>query len=205
MTTKSTAVLAALILAMSASVASAQQTDAGDSNVNPCQSAPFSDFDFWVGDWVAFDYDTGVVQGIDRIESTNNGCTVLQEWSQMTDRYKSPGADERYAGLSISSVLPDGTWQQVWVGNRGGTIVVKGQLDEDGRMVLSSGEQMTPDGRTYKRIWYFAPESDGTVHSWGEVYIKDEDGGWSDPQVPWNLRYVSRNAAPALEASTAAD
>ena len=169
---------------------------------NPCHISPGTDFDFWVGDWVAFDYDTGVVQGIDIIEHTNAGCTIYQEWSQMTDRFRAPGQPHRYAGISFSSVLNDGQWQQVWIGNYGGTINMVGGLDDAGRMVLSSGEQsgQNADGDTviFERTWYWAPEADGTVHSWGEIRTQNEDGSWSDAQISWNLRYVNRSTVSDL-------
>ena len=100
----------AFFLAAAASPAVAQ-----DEYVNPCDSAPFTDFDFWVGDWVAFDSNTRVVQGIDRIKKINDGCAIMQDWSQMTDRYRAQGSPDRYAGVSLNSVIQGGRWQQVWV------------------------------------------------------------------------------------------
>ena len=75
------------LLAMSHAAPSFAQTPDGQGTayVNPCSTAPITDFDFWVGDWVAFDYDTGVVQGIDRIQKTNNGC-VLHPGLEAVDR-----------------------------------------------------------------------------------------------------------------------
>jgi len=167
---------------------------------NACELKPITDFDFWVGDWVAFDFNTGVVQGIDRVEKINNGCVVYQEWSQMTERYRPPGAPYKYAGISFNSVLPDGSWQQVWVGNGGGTIAITGGLNEEGIMVLASPETTAGNGTVFKRVWYWDPQEDGTIHSWGEIFTKNADGSWNDPQIPWNLRYVPRGAAPDLVA-----
>ncbi|GJL95846.1 MAG: hypothetical protein DHS20C05_22510 [Hyphococcus sp.] len=164
----------------------------------PCLKEPITDFDFWVGDWVAFDYDTGIVQGIDRIEKINNGCAVFQNWTQLTDRYRANGSPFRYAGISLSSVLPSGKWQQVWVGNYGGTAVLTGGLDEEGTMVITTAEAQAQNGATFKRSWYWDPQDDGTLHSWGEVFIKNKDGTWSEPTIPWNLRYVPRADAPNL-------
>ncbi len=169
---------------------------------NPCDAPPLTDFAFWVGDWVAFDYDTGVVQGIDRIHKINNGCTLMQDWSQMTDRYRAPGGDFRYAGVSFNAVLPDGQWQQVWVGNYGGAITMTGGLDEDGTMTLRSAEFPTQDGAIAQRTWYWDPLDDGSIHSWGEIRQKNSpDDEWGEPVIPWNLRYVRRNTAPNLVAA----
>ena len=37
----------------------------------PCEKAPYTQFDMWVGEWVAFDWETGVVQGIDHFLSNS--------------------------------------------------------------------------------------------------------------------------------------
>ncbi|MHA7870814.1 MAG: hypothetical protein ACX939_00535 [Hyphococcus sp.] len=176
------------------------QGDGPAPYTNPCEAAPNIDFDFWVGDWVAFDYDTGVVQGIDRIEKINNGCVIWQDWSQMTDRYRTPGAPMRYAGVSMSSVLPDGQWQQVWVGNGGGTITLRGGYDEsEGGMILRQ-EGTAQNGTEFKLAWRWIPEADGAIHSWGELQTRSEDGSWSEPQIPWNLRYAPRASVEPLMA-----
>lgn len=180
----------------------AQAADGAGEFANPCEAAPLIDFDFWVGEWVAVDSNTGVVQGIDRIEKINNGCSLFQDWSQMTDRFRTAGAPYRYAGVSFNSVMSDGRWQQVWVGNGGGTIIVAGGLNEEGTMVLTSGELTASNGTSYDRTWYWDPMEDGTIHSWGENRTLDGDGTWSEPTVPWDLLYIPRADAPNLVAAT---
>ena len=177
---------------------------------NPCDTAPFTDWDFWIGEWVAFDYDTGVVQGIDRVEKINNGCVIHQDWSQMTDRYRAQGYDQRYAGMSFNTVVltADGpAWEQTWVAHYGGLIRLVGGLDEDGRMVIRTTEFAIQDGQFAKRVWYWDPEEDGSIHSWGEIYVRDGDGEYPDEptNIPWNLRYVSRHVSDPLIAQPPAD
>ncbi|GAB4528776.1 MAG: hypothetical protein Tsb0010_11140 [Parvularculaceae bacterium] len=196
---KKIAVLAAGAAALVAAGALAQS--GGASFQNPCHAAPATDFDFWLGDWVVFDWDTGVLQGVDRVTKANNGCVLMQDWAQMTDRFRAPGADFRYAGVSMSSVLPDGRWQQVWVGNYGGTIVVTGGLDEAGRMVLESEPQTSPQGQVFYRRWHWRKFDDGTLRSWGEIRVRNADGSWGEPTIPWNIRYVRRADAPPLIAA----
>lgn len=199
---RSLSIAALTVAALTVSPASAQDSSA--EFANPCDSAPFTDWDFWVGDWVAFDYDTGIVQGIDRVEKINNGCVILQDWSQMTDRFRAPGAPFRYAGVSFSTLTatPAGpAWSQSWVGNTGGMITLTGGLNDEGTMVIESAEFPTQNGQIAKRIWYWDPEEDGSVHSWGEIYVRDTDGEFGEPQIPWNLRYVARHAAPNLSAA----
>jgi len=200
----STAAFAATIAITSApAIPTHAQSDGATGDAaysNPCEAAPFTDFDFWVGDWVAFDYDTDVVQGIDRIQKLNDGCTVWQDWTQMTDRFRAPGAPERYAGVSMSSVLPDGKWQQVWVGRGGGTITLQGGLnDEMGGMVIETNG--ASQGTQFELKWHWIPEENGEIHSWGEARTKAEDGEWSDFQIQWNLRYVPRANVGPLKVS----
>ena len=96
--------------------------------------------------------------------------------------------------------MPDGRWQQTWVGNGGGTIVLLGGLNEEGTMVIESAEARGSNGRILKRKWHWDPQEDGTIHSWGELYTKNPDGAWAEPTVPWDLRYVPRHSAPNLVA-----
>jgi len=172
---------------------------------NPCESEAFAEWDFWIGDWVAFDYDTGVVQGIDRIEKINNGCVIVQDWSQMTDRYRSPGSPDRYAGISYNTLVPgaDGpVWEQTWISQYGGVVRLRGGLDADGRIVISTPEFPTQSGQIAMRTWYWAPLDGGRIHSWGEVRVRDEGGAFAEPTIPWNLIYVSRHDIPNLIAVT---
>jgi hypothetical protein len=194
-----TSALPALLILTPTAVAQAQDTSDGYSS--PCAAAPFTDWDFWIGDWVAFDYTSGIVQGIDRVEKINDGCVILQDWSQMTDRYRAPNSPDRYSGISFSTIVatPSGpAWSQGWVGNSGGLITLTGGLDENGTMVIESAEFPAQDGQIAKRVWYWDPEDDGSVHSWGELYLRAPDGSFGDPQIPWNLRYVSRHVVEPL-------
>lgn len=176
-----------------------------DEYVNVCDSAPYTDFDFWVGDWVAIDYDSGVVQGIDRVEKIADGCAIHQDWTQLTDRYRTPGAPVRYFGESITAPInpPGGGWQQVWVNQGGGgAITLRGGLDADGTMVIATDEREAPDGRFFRQVWYWDPLDAGRIHSWGEVQIRQADESeYSQIQVPWNLMYIPRADAPNLVAA----
>ncbi|MEM9233980.1 MAG: hypothetical protein AAGA69_07030, partial [Pseudomonadota bacterium] len=167
--------------------------------VNPCTQGVATDFDYWVGDWVAFDSNTGEVQGIDRIETINNGCTLFQDWRQMTDRYRSPDAPYRYAGISFSYVDGAGVWHQTWVSNGGGPITLKGGLDDKGTMTLRTEEAPGRDNNFFYRVWRWEPQEDGSIRSWGEIFVRPADGDYADePVIPWDIRYVRRADAPVL-------
>lgn len=197
MSMRTISICAGTVAALLGSAALAQ--DASDAPyVSPCSQAPYTDFDFWVQDWVAFHSDTGVVMGIDDVHKINGGCIIAQEWIQLSDDFRAEGSEERYAGMSFSSVLGDGRWQQIWVGHDGGTLRMTGGLDDNGTMVMTTGAQVSSAGYTYQRTWYWDPQDDGSVHSWGEMTIQEPDGSWGDLVTTWDLRYVSRHAVGDL-------
>jgi len=151
-------------------------------------------------------FDTyAVVQGIDQIRSVSGGCALQQEWRQLTDRYRTPGAPVRYFGRSLTAPVgpPDGGWQQVWVNQGGGgAVTLRGGLNADGVMVLSTDEQQVQDGRFFRQVWYWDPIEDGRIHSWGEIQIRQPDETeYSETSIPWNLIYVPRAASPELVAA----
>src|SRR5437016_2346802 len=78
----------------------------------PCSSPEASQFDFWVGDWVATWNDTS--HGTNKILKVMGGCTV-------NENFTSPS--QNYTGSSWSVYNPQRQlWQQTWVDNQGGYI-----------------------------------------------------------------------------------
>lgn len=192
----------AMMLAAGAALAQTDPTASPTPYINVCDSAPYNEFDFWVGDWIAFDYDTGIAQGVDRIEKIAGGCALMQDWIQLTDRYRTPGAPVRYFGNSISAPLirPGGGWQQVWVNQGGGgAITLRGGINETGTMIIATDERAAPDGRFFRQVWYWDPIENGRIHSWGEIQIRQAgESDYSETQIPWNLIYIPRADAPSL-------
>lgn len=148
-------------------------------------------FDFWVGDWVAIDPNSGIVQGVDHVRRLDGACGILQEWRQLTDRFRRAGSDSRYSGVSLTSVLPSGEWQQVWVGSDGVTVTLQGGLDPDGNGMVFEQTNHEENGATWRRRWHFVPEGPHALRSWGEVSSLSS-AGWSEPRVTWQLEYVRR-------------
>lgn len=142
--------------------------------------ATYTDFDFWVGEWQAFDRKSGRLLGLDVIEKDLGGCLLTQRWRQFDDRYKLPGVPHRLRGAAYTSLGVDGLWHQIWVDNSGSWIPVRGGLDADGTMVLESDWQQFSNrqGQTVRLRyrWQWRPKTDGTIHSWGEIGTPDGDG-----------------------------
>lgn len=153
----------------------------------PCQGAvwwadtgaTYADFDFWVGEWQAFDRKSGRLLGLDVIEKDLGGCLLTQRWRQFDDRYKLPGVSHRLRGAAYTSLGVDGRWHQIWVDNSGSWIPVRGGLDTEGTMVLESDWQQFTNrqGQTVRLRyrWQWHPRADGTIHSWGEIGTPDDD------------------------------
>lgn len=147
----------------------------------------YKQFDFWIGEWLAYDYESNEFIGIDDVSKDFQDCVILQNWTQINDRFKIPNAPFRLKGMSINTVQSDGRWIQHWVDNMGTSIVVKGELIE-GVMTLESDDYktFTRDGKetTVRYKWHWKPIEDGNVESWGLTKIGD--GDWNKS---WHLLY----------------
>jgi len=92
-----------------------------------CATAEHRQFDFWIGDWDAFDYGTTNKVARTRVDRTLNGCVLREIYEDPT-------------GLKGESfTIYDAarkTWHQSWVTNRGQLLTIEGKF-ENGEVVLS--------------------------------------------------------------------
>ncbi len=149
----------------------------------PCTSDGASDFDFWLGEWEAYDSNDGSLQGIEHITKDLDGCVLKQHWEQQSDRYKHPGSDNRMRGTSLTARngnAADAEWWQTWVDSVGSYIVLSGRL-KDGVMVLEG----LRGASHYQRKWHWQLLDSGSVRSWGTVSA-DEGRTW---QTTWDITY----------------
>lgn len=119
-------------------------------------------FDGWLGTWKVTDA-AGTYVGKNTITKRNNDCVVLEEWQSVN----------KVNGISMNFYDPgQQQWIQLWRGDRGTIGRYAGDLDEQGRMVLT-GTNTAPDGTvTHSRgIWTF--NEDGTVT---QEFFESEDG-----------------------------
>jgi hypothetical protein len=98
-----------------------------------CSSPEYHQFDFWLGDWDAFDVGTRVPSAHVKVESLLEGC-VLREEYEGSDGYKG----ESFSIFDISRRV----WHQTWVTNRGELLIIEGNF-KNGEMVLSGVELTT--------------------------------------------------------------
>jgi ketosteroid isomerase-like protein len=134
-----------------------------------CVAPEYKQFDFWIGDWNAYDADNPdkVVAHL-RVNAILDGCVLREE-------YKGTDGHE---GQSFT--IYDATrkvWHQTWVTNSGRLLTIEGTFQNNG-MVLSGADQ-TADGteRRVRGVW--KPEKDGVRES----AVTSIDGGktWK----PW--------------------
>ena len=86
------------------------------SNKLPCSRPEYRQFDFWVGEWEAFDTH-GKKGGDSKISVILDSCVILEEWT-------SAGAQQGlvYSGKSFNSYnSATRQWQQTWTDNTGNT------------------------------------------------------------------------------------
>ncbi len=134
----------------------------------PCSAPVYRQFDFWAGDWDAFEFGTTTKDAHVKVERILDGCVLHEQYD---------GADG-HRGESFS--LYDSSrkvWHQTWVTNRGELLIIEGNL-EDGAMVLR-GRNLTADGKERRVRGMWKPVKDGVRES----AVTSVDGGktWQ----PW--------------------
>lgn len=110
---------------------------------NACSAPEYRQFDFWIGDWDAFDADNpDKAVARNQVDSILGGC-VLREDYQGTS-----GAEGRSFSIYDASRK---VWHQTWVTNRGVLLVIEGSY-QNGEMVLS-GADPARGGQIVRGIW----------------------------------------------------
>jgi hypothetical protein len=133
-----------------------------------CAAPEYSQFDFWLGDWDAFEAGSSAPDSRIQVTRVLDGCALRERYT---------GADgHRGESLSIYDSSRK-VWHQSWFTNRGELLVIEGTL-EAGTMVLS-GADRTADGRERRVRGIWKPEG-GRVR---ETAVRSADGGktWQ----PW--------------------
>ena len=154
--------------------ASQESTDSGPDEsaqppVPPCttDTAPYRDFDFWIGSWEVFDPETGQKLGDNEVTLSEDGCLIVERWT-------SAGGG---TGMSMNFHDPlQNAWRQVWQ-SAAGFIDYRGGLDEAGRMVLEGMIHYNARGTSQPFRGRWTPGEEGTVLQ--EFWQQDpESGEW---------------------------
>jgi hypothetical protein len=151
------------------SLATHPASSAESSKPAACATSEYRQFDFWVGDWDAFDVDSpDKVVARNRVNRILDGCVLLEDY-QGTNGSKGQSFTIYDASRKV--------WHQTWVTNRGQLLTIEGTMQTDG-MVLS-GVDHTADGKERNVRGDWKPVN-GAVR---ETAVTSTDGGktWE----PW--------------------
>ena len=136
----------------------------------PCDTAPFRQFDFWVGKWDVFDTRTGEAAGHSLVERLYDGCAIRENWSE-------PG----FTGGSLNHYSPsDRSWRQTWADSQGAWREFVGGMSS-GRMVLVWRTRANGRAGAGRVRMTFTPNPDGSVRQYSDL---STDGGRT-----WRFRY----------------
>jgi len=139
------------------------------SSVTPPQAAgdPHRQFDFWLGEWECFTQ-AGALAGTNRIELSCGGKVLEEHW-------KGTGGS---VGTSLNIYdAQTRRWHQTWVDAGGTLLLLDGELQEDGAMLLE-GTRPTPGGGEVLHRIVWMPEEDGEVVRQTWTSSGDEGKTW---------------------------
>ena len=117
----------------------------------PCCTSYHQQFNFWLGDWNVYDTN-GTLVGENTIVEQENHCLLNEHWRG------AKGTTGRSYNYYNSK---DSTWNQLWIDNNGGQLILKGTAIENG-MLLKSAVVSTPKGNYYNQITW-TKNNDGSV------------------------------------------
>lgn len=138
---------------------------AGTSPTSGCSDAAHRRFDFWIGDWDAYDVgaNTSLAARV-RVESILGGCALREIYDGVN-------------GLSGQSLTiydaARSRWHQTWVTSRGQLLQADGLFEEAG--LTLAGPWIGPDGRKSLLRATWTPQGNGVR----ETAQMSRDGGRS--------------------------
>jgi hypothetical protein len=161
--------LAVLSIAMSLSSAPASPTSSS-SDVLPttCSASTYRQFDFWIGDWDAFNADSpDKLEARLRVDTILEGCVIHEDYQD--------GHGHKGQSFSIYDA-PNKRWHQTWVTNRGELLQLDGAF-ANGQMVLTGHDVENGKPREIRGTWKL---ENGAVR---ETAVRSLNGGktWQ----PW--------------------
>lgn len=147
--------LAMLLMAPASAVAQAPAPP-----LPKCDAPEHRQFDFWLGEWEAFD-PAGKLAGRSLIEPVYEGCGVRENWKSA-----------RVSGGSLNMWdRTDKVWKQNWIDSTGGRLDFAGGWNGAAIVLTAKGSG------DWSRMT-FTPSADGTVRQHGES-SKDQGATWT--------------------------
>ena len=134
-----------------------------------CSAPEYHDFDFWLGDWDAFDVDNPAKRiARNRVSRILDGCVLLEDYR--------PTSGSRGESFTIYDASRK-RWHQTWVTSAGKLLIIEG-TKTNGAIVLT-GVDRAAEGKERQVRGVWKPVSDGVR----ETATTSTDGGqtWQ----PW--------------------
>ncbi len=140
------------------------------SQPHPCGDTVYRQFDFWIGEWEAFNNADGKKAGDSKISLILDSCIILEEWASA-----SVVKGIRYAGKSYNTYnAAKKRWQQYWVDNAAGVTEYFNGYYANNKMVLETDNEKQPDGTLKIQKMAFYNLNANTMRQHGE---SSTDGG----------------------------
>lgn len=146
----------------------------------PCSAPEASQFDFWVGEWIAeWDDENGQKgTGTNTISKILGGCTVEESFST---------ADKTFIGKSYSVYSPARKmWLQTWVDNAGSYLDFTGGLEND-KMILSRKAKTKDGADIMQRMVFYNITHDS--FDWNWEASNDNGSSW---ELKWKIKYTRK-------------
>jgi ketosteroid isomerase-like protein len=158
------------------------------ANPKPCSAAAFRQFDFWLGDWDAYDLNKQGIVARTRVDPILDGCVLREDYEAANGMH-----GQSFTLYDQSRKI----WHQSWVTNRGQLLVIEGQR-KDGEMVLA-GADLTAEGKERRVRGVWKPVTDGVRET--AVISTDAGTTWQ----PWFDIIFRPHAKPSDTDSRARD
>jgi hypothetical protein len=110
----------------------------------PCSAPEFHQFDFWLGDWDAFDADNPAAPvARAKVTSILDGCVVHEDYQDTTGSH-----GESFSIYDASRKV----WHQTWVTNHGRLLVIEGSF-QNGEMFMTGIDYPNGKERHIRGTW----------------------------------------------------
>lgn len=137
-----------------------------------CSGPEYRQFDFWLGDWDAFEAGKAAVVARTHVDRILDGC-VLREDYESTNGLKGQSFSLYDASRKI--------WHQSWATNRGELLTVEGKI-EHGEMVLAGAERLVrgtwePINGGVRETAVTSLDAGKTWHPWFDLVFRPHSSG----------------------------
>ena len=141
--------------ALAAGFSSGLPTGAAQS---ACSAPAYRQFDFWLGNWAVYDWDTNKLAGHNLVTREFEGCVIQEHWT---------GSEGSHGSSFNTYDEQRKLWHQTWVDNRGQLVVIEGNLV--GRAMVLAGSGVGRTGRRYRQRITWTPLAGGDVRQRWEI------------------------------------